>query len=92
MQGRDANRVLQRVIKAEEKKKKLPKMIGKLHIQLEEWEASTGKPFALGHMEYKSDVLAVIENELKTMNEFRPKKVCSPPRMHHNCVLSAASM
>lgn len=79
MQGRDANRLLQRVIRAEEKKKKLPKMMSKLQTQLDEWQASTGQRFALGRVDYRSDVLSLIESELTTMNDFRPKKVCSLP-------------
>lgn len=77
MQGRDANRLLQRVIKAEEKKKKLPKLIAKLRQQLAEWQApplGSSKPFVLGHLAYGPEVLDVIEEELKTMSDVKLKK------------------
>ena len=67
--------MLQRVIRAEDKKKKLPKLIAKLQAHLDEWQSSTGQPFALGRVDYRSDVLTLIESELTTMNEFKPKKV-----------------
>ena len=78
LQGRDANRLLQRVIKAEEKKKKLPKLISKLRQQLADWQApplGSGKPFVLGHLAYESEVLELIEEELKLMSDVKMKKV-----------------
>lgn len=79
MQGRDANRLLQRVIKAEEKKKKLPKMIARLRQQLAEWQAppQSNKPFVLGHVAYGPEVLDLIEEELKVMADVKPRKVRS---------------
>lgn len=77
MQGRDANRLLQRVIKAEEKKKKLPKAIVKLQGMLDEWQSSKGERFVMGRVDYRSEVLDVVETELRTMAEVKPKKVCS---------------
>jgi hypothetical protein len=78
VQGRDANRMLQRIIKAEEKKKRLPKQLAKLHQLLEEWACPTshGKPFVIGTVAYKAEVLDVIEAELHVMSEFKARKVC----------------
>jgi hypothetical protein len=73
VQGRDANRLLQRVIRAEEKKKKLPKLIAKLQSQLDAWESSTGQQFAVGRVDYRADVLALIESELTSMADYKPK-------------------
>lgn len=75
--------MLQRVIRAEEKKKKLPKLISKLQTQLDDWQTSTGQPFALGRVDYRSDVLSIVESELAIMNEFKPKKVCTISLMEH---------
>jgi hypothetical protein len=80
VQGRDANRLLQRVIKAEDKKKKLPKLIAKLRQQLTDWESPAvgNKPFVLGTVAYATEVLDVIEEELKFVNEIKPRKVQDP--------------
>jgi hypothetical protein len=75
VQGRDANRLLQRVIRAEEKKKKLPKLIAKLQSQFDDWQSSTGQRFAVGRVDYRADVLTLIESELTIMTEIKPKKV-----------------
>ena len=79
MQGRDANRLLQRSIKAEDKKKKLPKLIARLQAALSEWElANGGKPFVLGTIVYAAEVLSAIEADLEQLNSIKPKKVrCS---------------
>ena len=65
------------MIKAEEKKKKLPKLISKLRQQLTDWQAApcNNKPFVLGHVAYGPDVLDAIEEDLKMMSEVKPKKV-----------------
>lgn len=76
MQGRDANRLLQRSIKAEDKKKKLPKLSSKLRGSLVEWEQKSGKPFVLGSLVYATEVLDVIDNELKQLDGVKIKKVC----------------
>jgi hypothetical protein len=73
--GKDANGLLQRVIRAEEKKKKLPKLIAKLQSQFDDWQSSTGQPFAVGRVDYRADVLTLIESELTIMTEIKPKKV-----------------
>ena len=85
LQGRDANRLLQRVIKAEEKKKKLPKMIARLRQQLAEWQAppQNNKAFVLGHVAYGAEVLDLIEEELKVMADVKPRKVRYLPYMHY---------
>lgn len=80
MQGRDANRLLQRVIKAEEKKKRLPKTIAKLQGMLDEWQSSNGERFVVGRVDYRTEVLDVIEAELRAMAEIKPKKVPASPR------------
>ena len=84
VQGRDANRLLQRVIKAEEKKKKLPKMIARLRQQLAEWQAppQNNKAFVLGHVAYDAEVLDLIEEELKVMADVKPRKVRYLLHMH----------
>ena len=74
LQGRDANRLLQRSIKAEDKKKRLPKLIAKLRSALSEWElANGGKPFVLGTIVYASEVLDAIEADLEQLNNVKPK-------------------
>lgn len=77
MQGRDANRVLQRTIKAEERKKRLPKLIARLRQLLEEWGAAHGggAPFMLGAMPYATHVLDVIEDDFHAMADMKPPRV-----------------
>lgn len=83
MQGRDANRLLQRVIKAEEKKKRLPKAILKLQGMLDEWQSSKGERFVMGRLDYRAEVLDVVEAELRAMAEVKPKKVRACHVFHH---------
>ena len=77
MQGRDANRVLQRTIKAEERKKRLPRLLARLRQQLDEWDAAhgAGRPFMLGGAAYRTQVLDVIEADFHTMAEMKPPRV-----------------
>lgn len=87
VQGRDANRLLQRSIKAEDKKKKLPKLIAKLRATLSEWElAQGGKPFVLGTMVYATEVLDAIEADLEQLNAVKPKKVSCCVEVGRDCV------
>lgn len=79
MQGRDANRLLQRAIKAEDKRKKLPKLMTRLVESLSMWDDVEGRPFTLGSFRYQEDVLSVIQEELTLMDRIKPKK---PVRCH----------
>jgi hypothetical protein len=74
LQGRDANRLLQRSIRAEDKKKKLPKHIARLAGVLDEWAVLHGRPFVLGALRYRDEVLALMEGELAEIALERPKK------------------
>jgi hypothetical protein len=79
--------MLQRIIKAEEKKKRLPKQIAKLHQMLDEWASPTshGKPFVIGTVVYKAEVLVAIESELHAMSEFKARKVCTTSCVSFRC-------
>jgi hypothetical protein len=79
---------LQRVIRAEEKKKKLPKQITRLVGMLDEWAALHSRPFVLGMLRYRDEVLALMEGELQEMALECPQRAAM--KVHaHACPASA---
>lgn len=68
------------MIKAEEKKKRLPKAIARLQSMLDDWQSSSGERFVLGRVDYRAEVLDTIEAELRGMAEIKPKKVIELPQ------------
>lgn len=52
-QGRDANRKLQRAIKAKKLRERLPGLLGEVRARLAEWRESEGAPFTYDGRDYE---------------------------------------
>ncbi|WIA37030.1 hypothetical protein OEZ86_014014 [Tetradesmus obliquus] len=72
--GRDANRKLQRAIKAKKLRERLPGLLGEVRARLAEWRESEGAPFTYDGRDYEFEVLDVLQSEVEEAAEARAAK------------------
>ncbi|KAK9803571.1 hypothetical protein WJX72_001222 [[Myrmecia] bisecta] len=72
--GRDANRNLQKAIKASKTRAAMPAMIAQMRQVLQAWQAAEGRPFVYDGLDYQSEVLDAVAAELEREAEEKLKQ------------------
>ncbi|KAF6264709.1 microtubule associated protein-domain-containing protein [Scenedesmus sp. NREL 46B-D3] len=72
--GRDANRKLQRAIRAKKLREHLPGMLSEVRERLAEWRGSEGAPFTYDGRDYEFEVLDVLQAEVEEAAAARAAK------------------
>eukprot|EP00878_Enallax_costatus_P027660 GHUV01029802.1.p1 GENE.GHUV01029802.1~~GHUV01029802.1.p1 ORF type:complete len:632 (+),score=237.56 GHUV01029802.1:325-2220(+) len=89
--GRDANKKLQRAIKAAKVRDRLPAMLADVRVMLDEWRESEGEPFMYDGKDYQFEVLDVLAADVEEKAAARAAKAARSASSRRQSVIGSSN-